>query len=276
MVKKSLSKKVKFSSIFLACTLVFIFTFSVMQANEQGETMQTSSSTALSNKKIGWGIKRNNNHEQPDVGSVNKSIIEKYEGICMGNKDKKYIYLTFDNGYEAGYTGKILEVLKQNQVPATFFLTAHYINSQPELVKQMIDEGHIIGNHTVNHKSMPDIDNETIKKEVMDLHTAIYEKFGYEMKYIRPPKGEYSERTIAYTNTLGYKTVMWSFAYDDWDEAKQGREEYGKKKILDNLHNGEVMLLHGTSKDNSNILDECIKEIKKQGYEFRSLDEFEK
>ena len=123
---------------------------------------------------------------------------------------------------------------------------------------------------------MPDIDNDTIKKEVMDLHTAVYEKFGYEMKYIRPPKGEYSERTIDYTNSLGYKTVMWSFAYDDWDENKQGREEYGKKKILDNVHNGEVILLHSTSKDNSNILDYCIKEIKNMGYEFKSIEEFER
>ena len=108
----------------------------------------------------------------------------------------------------------------------------------------------------------------------MNLHTAVYEKFGYEMKYIRPPKGEYSERTIAYTNSLNYKTVMWSFAYDDWDEKKQGREEYGKKKIMDNLHNGEIMLLHATSKDNANILEETIKDIKGQGYEFKSLDEF--
>ena len=123
---------------------------------------------------------------------------------------------------------------------------------------------------------MPDCELETIKSEMMDLHTAIYKKFGYEMKYMRPPKGEYSERTLAYTNTLNYTTVMWSFAYDDWEEEKQGREEYGKKKILDNLHNGEVMLLHGTSKDNSNILDEIIKEIKGEGYEFKSLEFFEK
>lgn len=274
-MKKVLNKKFEISSIFLTCALIFIFTFSVIQSNGNQNVIETSSSTTLSNKKIGWGIKRNDNHQQPDLGTVNKSIIEKYNGICMGNSDKKYIYLTFDNGYEAGYTEKILEVLKQNNVPATFFITAHYVNTQPELVQRMIDDGHIIGNHTVNHKSMPEIDNDTIYKEVMDLHTAIYEKFGYEMKYIRPPKGEYSERTIAYTNTLGYKTVMWSFAYDDWDESKQGREEYGKQKILNNLHNGEVMLLHGTSKDNSNILDECIKEIKNQGYEFKSLDEFE-
>ena len=140
----------------------------------------------------------------------------------------------------------------------------------------MIKDGHIIGNHTVNHKSMPDLENDKVKKEVMDLHTAVYEKFGYEMKYIRPPKGEFSERTINITNELGYVTVMWSFAYDDWDENKQERTEYAKKKILDNVHNGAILLLHGTSKDNSNILDECIKEIKKMGYEFRSLDQFQR
>ena len=110
----------------------------------------------------------------------------------------------------------------------------------------------------------------------MELHTAVYEKFGYEMKYIRPPKGEYSEQSVAYCKNLGYTTVMWSFAYDDWDESKQGREEYGKKKILDNVHNGAVLLLHATSKDNSNILDYCIKEIKNMGYEFATLDEFER
>ena len=110
---------------------------------------------------------------------------------------------------------------------------------------------------------MPTLTLEQIKDEVMNFHTAVYEKFNYEMKYIRPPKGEYSEKSVAYCNNLGYTTVMWSFAYDDWDEAKQGREEYGKKKVLDNIHNGAVILLHGTSKDNSNILDYCIKEIKK-------------
>ena len=220
---------------------------------------------SLDNKKIGWGIKRNDNHEQPDVGNVNRKILDKYQGLYMGNKEQKLVYLTFDLGYEAGYTPKILEVLKQNEVKATFFITAHYVNTQPDLVKQMIDEGHIIGNHTVNHKSMPSCSLETIKKEVMDLHSAIYDKFGYEMKFIRPPKGEYSERTVAYTNTLGYTSVMWSFGYDDWDEKKQGREEYGKKKILDNVHNGEIMLLHATSKDNANILDDVIKEIKNMG-----------
>lgn len=123
---------------------------------------------------------------------------------------------------------------------------------------------------------MPEVELDTIKKEVMNLHTAVYEKFGYEMKYIRPPKGEFSERTISYTNSLGYTTVLWSLAYDDWDENKQGREAYGKSKVLDNLHNGAIILLHSNSKDNANILDSVIKEAKNNGYEFKSLDEFER
>ena len=192
----------------------------------------------------------------------------------MGNKQNKYVYLTFDEGYEAGYTEKILEVLKNNQVKACFFITAHYLNTQSDLVKQMLEQGHIVGNHTVNHKSMPTLSEEQIKEEITKLHTAVFEKTGYEMKYLRPPMGEYSQRTLSIIQSLGYTTTMWSLAYDDWEEAKQGREEYAKEKILDNIHNGAVILLHGNSKDNANVLDTCIKEIKKMGYEFKTLDQF--
>ncbi len=280
-------RKIKKLTTFFAFFLVFIFSFSIINMSEYeknslnasnnitGKTIQTSASSSLSNKKIGWGIKRGKDHAQPDLGSENEKIIKVFNGICMGNNNNPYVYLTFDCGYEAGYTEKILEVLKQNDVKATFFITGHYLNTAEDMVKKMIDEGHIIGNHTADHICMPESSDEEIKEDVMELHTAVYDKFGYEMKYIRPPKGEYSERTVEYTNTLGYTTVMWSFAYDDWDENKQGREEYGKEKILENVHNGEVMLLHSTSKDNSNILDSCIKEIKDMGYEFKSLDEFE-
>ena len=261
-------KKIVISFAYIS---IFLCVITIIKYSKN-TSIQTSNG-ALSNKKICWGIKRVQNHEQPDVG--NKALIDKYSGYCLGNKNSKNVYLTFDCGYEAGYMEKILEVLKQNNVKACFFITAHYLNSQPELVKRMIDEGHIVGNHTVKHKCMPEISNEEIKKEVMDLHTAMYEKFGYEMKYIRPPKGELSERTLEYTNTLGYKTIMWSLAYDDWDDNKQGREEYGKKKVIENLHNGAIILLHSNSKDNSNILDYIIKETRKLGYEFKSLDEFE-
>lgn len=123
---------------------------------------------------------------------------------------------------------------------------------------------------------MPTLSNEIIKEEVMNLHTAIYQKTGYEMKYIRPPMGEFSERTLNETSKLGYTTVMWSFAYDDWNEDKQKGEEYAKDKILNNIHNGAIILLHGNSKDNTNVLDYCIKEIKNMGYEFKNLDDFER
>lgn len=253
--------------------ITITFIFSVLILN-QGTVLTAAQTGEMNNKKIGWGIKRADNHEQPDVGSVNKKSLEEEEGICLGNKDKKYIYLTFDEGYEAGYTEKILDTLKENEVKATFFITAHYLNTQPDLVKRMVEEGHIVGNHTVNHKSMPDLSDEQVKKEVMDLHTAIYEKIGYEMKYIRPPKGEYSQRTLKLCKDLGYKTVMWSFAYVDWDEKQQKGNEYATKTILNNLHPGEVMLLHGNSKNNTEVLGSIIQEARKEGYEFKSLDEF--
>ena len=269
-----MKKKIIYISLILIIG-IGIFTFSVISLNKDlNYNAVATSGTVLSNKKIGWGIKRNDNHEQPDLGKVNKELLEKYDGIAMGNAQDKFVYLTFDCGYEAGYTSKILDVLKENNVPAAFFITGHYLNTASDLVERMISEGHIVGNHTVNHKSMPDIDDQEIKDEIMNLHEIMYEKFDYEMKYIRPPMGEFSQRTLSIMKNLGYTTVMWSLAYDDWDESKQGREEYGRNKVLSNIHNGAIILLHGTSKDNCNILDSLIKEIKDKGYEFKLLDEF--
>ena len=270
-------KKILFS-VSICLILIALFTISVIQANsyQDKESMVTNAGVTLSNKKIGWGIKREKDHKQPDVGTTNKRLLDQYEGICLGNSSSKKVYLTFDEGYEAGYTPKLLETLKQNDVKATFFITAHFLNTQEDLVKQMIEEGHIVGNHTVNHKSMPELSQEELKDEVMKLHQAIYDKTGYEMKYIRPPKGEFSERTLDATNRLQYKTVMWSLAYDDWDEKHQKGESYAKEKILENIHPGAVILLHGNSKNNADVLDACIKEIKNMGYEFKSLDEFER
>ena len=268
---------IEFKKVLVSCVImalvIGIFVFYNTYSKE--DTHPVSSNLGLSNKKYGWGIKREDNHKQPDLTTY-LNILNQYNGIAMGNSEKPYVYLTFDAGYESGYTEKLLDILKENGVTAVFFITAHYLNSQPNLVKRMINEGHIIGNHTVNHYSMPDIDDNKIKTELMNLHTAIYEKFGYEMKYMRPPKGEFSERTLKVTESLGYKTVMWSFAYDDWDENAQKGENYAKQKILNNIHNGAIMLLHSNSKDNCNVLDYCIKEIKNMGFEFKSLDEFER
>ena len=255
--------------------ILCVLTFNMTTLNKNLNIKSVDSSNkAISNKKISWGIKRNQKHEQPDLGNTNLKVLQEYNGIAIGNSEDKFIYLTFDNGYEAGYTNQILDTLKENNVKATFFITAHYLNTASELIQRMIQEGHIVGNHTVNHKSMPEIADEEIKEEVIKLHQAVNEKFGYEMKYIRPPKGEFSERSIAITNSLGYKHVMWSFAYVDWEEDNQPSEEKAIKTIIDNLHKGEIMLLHGNSKTNANILDRVLKEIKSQGYEIKSLEEF--
>ena len=261
-------------AIILGSLLTLIISLSMFTESKMSSNIVTNSNNELSNKKIGWGIQRKNSHEQPDLGAKNTELINNYNGMALGNKDKKYIYLTFDLGYEAGYTSKILDALKQNNVKGTFFVTAHYVNTASDLVKRMIDEGHIVGNHTVNHKSMPSLSDDELTTEVMKLHQVIYEKYNYEMKYMRPPKGEFSERTLSLCEKLGYKTVMWSFAYVDWEENKQPSEDEAIQKIIPNLHNGEIMLLHATSKTNADIMDKMIKRVQEEGYEFRSLEEF--
>ena len=262
----------KAKSIIVISAVLIIFTICVIQLKDIA--IISTSTEDINNKTIGWGIKRAVNNMQPDVGAINKKVLEENEGICLGSDLEKVIYLTFDEGYEAGYTESILNTLKENNVKATFFITSHYLNTASELVERMINEGHIVGNHTVNHPSMPSISDEEIEREIMQLHQAVYEKFNYEMKYMRPPKGEFNERTLKKTLELGYKTVMWSFAYCDWDEKKQPSIEYAQKIITDNFHCGEIMLLHPNSKTNSEVLDAIIKEAKNQGYEFKLLDQF--
>ncbi len=276
------TKNTKLIILLILLILTIISIILIENNNQNIEISEQESNTRIlsleekkDNKKIGWGIKREKNHIQPDVGNENKEILEKYNGICMGNESSNKVYLTFDEGYEAGYTKEILEILKGNNVTATFFLAAHYLNTNEELVKQMIEDGHIIGNHTVNHKSMPTLDDKDIEDEIMQLHKVMIEKFNYEMKYMRPPMGEFSERTLDITESLGYTTVMWSFAYEDWNENKQPTKDYAIQKILENVHNGEIILLHGNSKTNMEVLDYVTKEIKNMGYVFSSLDEFE-
>ena len=267
-----MNKKEKTQTMLVIGAVLIIFSVCLIQLNFQ-EVISTNANLQ-EGKTIGWGIKRSNNNMQPDVGEANRKILEENNGICLGKDTEKVIYLTFDEGYEAGYTEKILNTLKENEVKATFFITSHYLNTASDLVERMINEGHLVGNHTVNHKSMPSISNEEIEKEIMKLHQAVMEKFNYEMKYMRPPKGEFNERTLKKTSELGYKTVMWSFAYFDWDEKKQPSLEESKKMITNNFHCGEIMLLHPNSKTNSEVLDSIIKAAKEQGYEFKLLDEF--
>lgn len=234
------------------------------------------SSSNLSNTTCAWGFRRMKDEIQPEFSASYTKPLDEYEGIYVGNKDSRVIYLTFDEGYENGYTTTILDTLKEKDVEAVFFVTMPYVKQNPDLVRRMIDEGHIVGNHTVNHPSMPSVlDDEKLKKEVSVLHDYVLENFDYEMKYIRPPKGEYSERTVKLCKDIGYTHVLWSFAYDDWDVKKQDRLDYARKMIYNNLHNGCVMLLHAVSKDNDALLGEFIDTAHDRGFEFCSLDDFE-
>ena len=233
--------------------------------------------SAEKNQMCAWGLVRTKENKQPSFSSQHTDILDKYNGIYVGNESEKFIYLTFDEGYENGYTHPILDVLKKMNIPAAFFITGDYIKRNEELVKRMIDEGHIVGNHTMNHPSVATLKNEiAIKEELLSLEKIVMDKFGYKMTYFRPPKGEYNEYSMKCISELGYTTVLWSFAYDDWDVNKQDREEYGKKLITNNFHNGSIMLLHAVSKDNANILEDIIIDAQEKGYVFKSLNEFKK
>lgn len=233
------------------------------------------STSTLSNKTYAWGFRRMKDGVQPEFTAAYIKPLNDYDGIYVGNKEDLVMYLTFDEGYENGYTPTILDTLLEKDIKATFFVTMPYVKQNPELIQRMIDEGHIIGNHTVNHPSMPSItDDEKLKKEIMDLHNYMVDNFNYEMVFLRPPKGEYSERTVKISRDLGYSTVLWSFAYDDWDVNKQKGVDYAKSMIYNNLHNGCVMLLHAVSKDNTEVLGDVIDEIRERGIEIVPLDEF--
>jgi peptidoglycan-N-acetylmuramic acid deacetylase len=234
--------------------------------------LDTEALDKLDNTKYGWGLSLNKKHETPGIPSSVKSLIEKHDGIYVGDTSNKVIYLTFDEGYENGYTPKILDALKDNDVKAIFFITGPYLKKNTDLVKRMLDEGHQVGNHTINHPSLPAVDYATMERELLGLEEQFYSVFGTGFKYMRPPMGEYSERTLEAARQLGYKTVFWSFAYRDWDVNDQKGADYAYDKVMENLHNGAVILLHAVSKDNAEALDRIIKDVKAQGYEFKPFD----
>jgi len=227
---------------------------------------------SLNNTKYSWGLGLNKEHKTPEVPSSFINLLERYDGIFVGDTNQKKVYLTFDEGYENGYTSMILDTLKANNVKATFFVTGPYIEAQTELVKRMLDEGHEVGNHTINHPSLPDVSNEELENEIYGLEKAFREKYGRGFKYIRPPMGEFSERTLAAAQQLGYKTMFWSFAYADWDTNNQKGAKYAHDMVMQYIHNGAVILLHAVSKDNAEALDSIIKDIRAEGYEISPMD----
>ncbi|TYQ15527.1 UNVERIFIED_CONTAM: peptidoglycan-N-acetylmuramic acid deacetylase [Acetivibrio alkalicellulosi] len=235
--------------------------------------VETLSCDNYSNSVLRWGISRRGYNETPQADPGAPELLKKYGGVYLGDTSSNKIYLTFDEGYENGYTPKILDVLKDNNVKAMFFITGPYLKEHEDLVKRMVEEGHVVGNHTVHHPSLPSLDNKKIEDEILGLEDAFSKIFGKKMKYLRPPKGEYSERTLAVTQKLGYTNLFWSFAYDDWYRDKVRGADYAYEKVINNLHNGAVILLHAVSKDNADALDSIIKGAREKGFEFGDVND---
>ena len=226
-----------------------------------------------------WYCVRNKDHKQPIVGS-DISWVEKCGGYYIDHahgdtSSEKVVYLTFDAGYENGNVAKILDVMRDKQVRGAFFILGHLVTENTELVKRMADEGHLVCNHTDSHPDVTKMDDfETFKGELEALEALYREHTGRELsRYFRPPEGRFNGQTLEYAQRLGYKTVFWSFAYADWDNGAQMSELKAKAKILDNVHNGAVLLLHPTSATNAAILSDVIDALISQGYSFGSLDE---
>ncbi len=222
------------------------------------------------NDKKSWWFRRNSDHLPPSAQmDIN---ISQYDAYYLGDTQHKVIYLTFDEGYENGYTPQILDILKENNVKAAFFVTKDYIERNPELIKRMVDEGHIVGNHSVTHSDMPDLSDEQIKSELDDCAAYFKEVTGVEMpRFFRPPAGVYSIRSLEKTQEAGYKTIFWSFAYKDWETDNQPGKEEAYNMVMNNYHNGSIMLLHAVSQSNTEALDDMLKSLKQEGYTFLSL-----
>ena len=233
-----------------------------------GKALQTGS----------WGLSFRQEGAAP-IGNADATQLKQFDAAYIGDTTQKVLYLTFDAGYENGCTEKILDILKKQEVPAAFFLVGNYIQQNADLVRRMVEEGHIVANHTMHHNDKSKIsDKAAFTKELQDLEALYKETTGQEMpKYYRPPQGIYSEENLKMAKELGYKTVFWSLAYVDWNNAAQPTRGQAFGKLLPRTHSGAVVLLHSTSQPNAEILDELLTIWKEEGYRFASISElFEK
>ncbi len=227
----------------------------------------SSKISGVYNTKEGWGFVRSKDGKTPEITARQRELVRKYNVLFTGNAGKKQVTLTFDMGYEKeGLTPRILDTLKKENIKASFFVTTHWIVKNPEIAKRLIKEGHILGNHTVRHKSLPTLSDEEVKQEILGWEEVARQTAGYQIKhkYMRPPMGEYSERTLKITGDLGYRTALWSIAIRDW--LPMGGPDEAVRGIVGQLHNGAVVLLHGNSEDVVNGLEQIIAGIKAKGY----------
>ncbi|MCL2620896.1 MAG: polysaccharide deacetylase family protein [Defluviitaleaceae bacterium] len=200
--------------------------------------------------------------------------LEKYNTHYLGDTTRPEIFLTFDEGYENGFTEVILDVLRDKNVPAAFFVTKPYIKDNPDLVRRMVDEGHIVGNHTVRHKSSPSLSSDEIVQELAGVCEYFKEVIGHEIpRFFRPPMGEYSQRVLEDVANEGYATIFWSYAYADWMVDKQPGAAVAHKKVTENLHNGAIILLHAVSSSNAEAMGDIIDTARAMGYEFKCLSQ---
>lgn len=227
-----------------------------------------------------WYCKHTKDHSQPPLDAL-FNFTKNSETYFIDRKNTDYeasekvIYLTFDVGYENGNVAKILDILKEKEVPGAFFVLEHVVKKNTDLIQRMANEGHLICNHTASHKDMSSVDNkEDFAAELTALETVCKDVAGVEVaKYYRPPEGRFSERNLIWANELGYKTVLWSYGYMDWDNNAQPSEKASYEKVLSGTHNGEVLLLHPTSSTNAAILGDLIDAWKSEGFRFGTLDE---
>lgn len=238
-------------------------------------SLTTQKVMASDDLELNWYFVKRENGKTPEPPKESASFFSDYNAYYVGDTNSKVLYLTFDEGYENGNTPKILDTLKEENVPAAFFVVKPYIKQEPDIIKRMVEEGHLVCNHSSHHPSMASIkDDGKFKLEFSEVEDEFKALTGEDIpKFFRPPMGKYSKNSLKKTQDLGYKTIFWSFAYRDWLVDNQPEEKASIKKIVDGAHPGSIMLLHAVSDTNAKILKDVIQELKSQGYEFKSLNE---
>ena len=258
-----------------AIAFVIFFAFCYCLGNVTARGVEHFRSTmAVSEQIDSWGLGFGQEGTQPR-GNVSAEQLKEYDAYFIGDNTGKVIYLTFDCGFENGNTGKILDALKKHNVTATFFVVGHFLETSPDLVKRMVEEGHTVGNHTYHHYDMSKISSlDSFQKEVDDVATLFEQITGKKLtKYYRPPQGKFNTGNLKMAKELGYKTFFWSLAYVDWNQNSQPTKEQAFNKLLKRVHNGAIVLLHNTSNTNGEILDELLTKWEEMGYKFKPLSE---